>query len=72
MRSKFISKLDCFLEIKYSKIDFQPKSPKSSLIYSTSYRKLALRWIKKEVEYSKLNFGWKSILLYSISKKQSN
>jgi len=72
MRSKFISKLDCFLEIEYSKIDFQPKLPKSSLIYSTSYQEFALRWIKKEVEYSKLNFGWKSILPYSISKKQFN
>ena len=63
MRPKFISYLDCFLEIKYGK---------SSLIYLTSYRKLALRWIKKEVEYSKLDFGWKSIMLYSIFKKQSN
>ena len=68
--------MDCFLEIEFSKIDFQPKSPKSSLIYWTFYRKLALRWIRKEVEYSKLdygwNFSWKSILMYSISKKQPN
>ena len=73
MRSKFISQLDCFLEIEYSKIKFQPKS---TLIYSTSYGKLALRWIKMEVEYGKLDFGqdfgWKSILLYSIFKKQFN
>ena len=51
-----------FLEVEYSKIDFQPKS---SLLYSTSYRKLTLTWIKKEwkkpcrllkVEYSILDF----------------
>ena len=73
MHLKFISQLDSFLEIDYSKIDFQPKSqPKSSLLYSTSFFIHLRANFRQEVECIKLNFGQKSILLYSISKKESN
>ena len=53
MRLKFISQLDYFLDIEYSKINFQPKLPK---------------WIKKEVEYCKLDFGQKSIAVLDFQK----
>ena len=69
MRLKFISQLDSFLEIDYSKIDFQQKS---SLLYSTSFFIHLRANFRQEVECIKLNFGQKSILLYLISKKQSN
>ena len=64
------------MKVEYSKIDFQSKS---SLLFSTSYQKLALTWIKKKkkrkkprrllkVEYSILDFHWKSSIAYSTSR----